>query len=143
MSCGEPRKHPELFETGVYYQDNFIDGRPDYPSALYTEPGSDRRIRIEFHKPNEVFDDYYAVVILSDSSTSRLAVRIPQSIFNVVYHYGWVDRHEPCVSCGPEEIYMDGEITKEEFTERYGENGERIPYCKECRESDWYNEKDK
>lgn len=34
-------------------------------------------------------------------------------------------------------------LSFKELSERYGKDGARLPYCKKCRESDWYKEEDK
>ena len=123
----------------------FEDGESDLPSLNFNEPGTNNLISIEFYKPNKVYDNTYALIIIEQTKTSRLAVRIPQAVLNIALHEGWQthEEHEPCVACGPEEIYMDGEITDEEFAERYGKDGARLPYCKKCRESDWFKESSK
>ena len=123
----------------------YKDGETDLPSLNFYEPGTNNPITIEFYKANEVYDNTYALIIIEQTKTSRLAVRIPQAVLNIAFHQGWEEpqeEYEPCVACGPEEIYMDGEITDEEFAERYGKDGSRLPYCKKCRESDWFKQSD-
>tara|TARA_R100000808_G_C2022607_1_gene70091 strand:- start:53 stop:427 length:375 start_codon:yes stop_codon:yes gene_type:complete len=123
----------------------FEDGKTDLPSLNFYEPGTNNPITIEFYKPNEVYDNTYALIIIEQTKTSRLAVRIPQAVLNIAFHQGWEEpqeEHEPCVACAPEDVYMDGEITKEEYEERYGKNSEFLPYCKKCRESDWFKKLD-
>ena len=63
--------------------------KSDTPSLNYHEPGSNKPVEIDFHEPNEIYDEKYIVVIKNISDNKRIAIRIPYTVLHIALHQGW------------------------------------------------------